>query len=235
MNASTPRQLLLGFQLDKAATLQNFQSASVDRQLMQHLAEQVIAGREPLTCIWGNPGVGKTHLLQALCHELSGNGDSSMYLPLAHSEQVAPEMLEGLEQLDLVCLDDVDAVAGDNEWEQGLFRFYNQARNSDVRLVMTAQSPPAELKIQLPDLHSRLQAGVVYQLHDLSDQEKADMLRRRARLLGIELARPVIDYVLSRHDRRIAALVQLLQALDEQSLEQKRPITIPLVRKLMNW
>jgi len=235
MTEDTPQQLLLGFQLDKAATLENFQNAATDSQLMQYLREKVIAGQEPFTFIWGIPGVGKTHLLQALCHELTCAGGTSMYLPLCRYEQLAPEMLEGLEQLDLVCLDDVDAVAGKSGWEQALFSFYNRARAADVRLAVTAHTPPGELKIQLADLHSRLQAAVVYQLHELTDPEKAELLSRRAKLLGIDLAKPVIDYVLLRHDRRVTALMEFLQALDKLSLQQKRPITIPLVRQLMNW
>ena len=235
MNKNTPQQLLLGFQLDKTATLENFQTAETDQQLMQHLRDKVVAGLEPFTFIWGIPGVGKTHLLQALCHEVACVGGTSIYLPLSRTDQMAPELLEGLEHLDLVCLDDVDAIAGQPGWEQALFNFYNRARIDDVRLVITGHSPPGELRIQLPDLRSRLQSGVVFQLHELSDHEKVDLLKRRASLLGIGLPEQVIDYVLHRHDRQVAALLLFLQELDKLSLEQKRPITIPLVRQLMNW
>ena len=235
MSNDVPQQLLLRFQLDAAATLENFQAAANDQQLMQHLQDRVIAGSEPFTFIWGVSGIGKTHLLQALCHELTCVGGSSIFLPLSRTDQVAPELLEGLEQLNLVCLDDVGAVAGRQGWERALFNFYNRARGNNVRLVMTANSPPADLPIRLPDLHSRLQSGVIYQLHDLSDTEKARLMNLRAGLLGIDLPDPVVDYVLQRHDRRVAALLQLLQELDKLSLEKKRPITIPLVRQLMNW
>jgi DnaA family protein len=235
MSKESPQQLLLGFQLDEAATLESFQAAAADRQLIQHLHNRVIDSSEPLTIIWGPAGTGKTHLLQALCHELTCAGGTPIYLPLSRTEQVAPEMLEGLEDLDLVCLDDIDAVAGESAWEQALFGFYNRAAISEVRLVVSASMPPGKLQIQLPDLHSRLQSGVVFQLHELSDTEKAELLSQRARALGIELSKSVIDYVLQRHDRQVVALVQFLQELDRLSLEQKRPITIPLVRQLMDW
>ncbi|MBT8146756.1 MAG: DnaA regulatory inactivator Hda [Gammaproteobacteria bacterium] len=235
MNKDTPQQLLLGFQLDESATLENFQAAAADLQLMQYLRERVILGQEPLTFFWGKSGVGKTHLLQALCHELTCVAGTSIYLPLSHAEQIVPDMLQGLEHLDLVCLDDINGIAGQADWEQALFGFYNQARTEGGRLVITAEKPPAELAIRLPDLHSRLQSGAVYQLHELSDSEKADLLLHRARLLGVELPKSVVDYVLQRHDRRVSALVRLLQKLDKLSLEQKRPITIPLVKQLMNW
>jgi DnaA family protein len=235
MDKDTPQQLLLGFQLDEAATLESFQAAAADRQLIQHLRNRVIASFEPLTILWGGGGTGKTHLLQALCHELTCGGGTPIYLPLSRNEQLAPEMLEGLENLDLVCLDDIDAVAGEAAWEQALFGFYNRAASCDVRLVISASAPPGKLRIQLPDLHSRLQSGVVFHVHELSDTEKAELLSQRAKSLGIELPQAVIDYVLQRHDRQVVALVQFLRELDRMSLQQKRPITIPLVRQLMNW
>ncbi len=90
-------------------------------------------------------------------------------------------------------------------------------------------------KIKLADLRSRLHSGVVFQLHELSDSEKPQLLRRRAEALGIRLPDAVVNYVLGRHDRNPAALMNLLQNLDRQSLERKRRITIPLIKEIMDW
>jgi len=235
MEKHAPQQLLLGLELEKTATLESFQSAQADRQLIQHLRNRVIESCEPLTFIWGAGGTGKTHILQAICHESTCAGETPIYLPLSRSGELAPEVLEGLENLDLVCFDDIDAIAGEAAWEQALFSFYNRAQNSGVRLVIAASAPPGQLRIRLRDLQSRLQSGVVFQIHELSDREKAELLSKRARGLGIELSKPVLDYVLQRHDRQVVALVDLLQKLDKLSLEQQRPITIPLIRQLMGW
>ncbi|MDX1268321.1 MAG: DnaA/Hda family protein, partial [Oceanisphaera sp.] len=113
--------------------------------------------------------------------------------------------------------------------------FYNRARDRQVKFMMSAMAPPGDLSIRLPDLRSRLQAGVVYQLHELSDSEKALLLERRAGQLGIRLPETVINYVLQRHDRSAAALMEFMRELDRQSLEKKRRVTIPLVREIMGW
>ncbi|MCB1670257.1 MAG: DnaA regulatory inactivator Hda [Gammaproteobacteria bacterium] len=235
MNASQPQQLLLGFRLDDSATLENFTPAASDEQLVRHLREQAIQRGDCFTYLWGRPGTGKTHLLQALCNELAGGGASPIYLPLSRSDQLAPAMLDGLEHLDLICLDELESIAGQEEWERALFNFYNRAREQQARFVVAAATPPGTLPVQLPDLRSRLQSAMVYQLHELSDREKGGLLRHRAAELGIRLPEPVVNYVLDRHDRNPAALMALLRTLDRQSLERKRRITIPLVREIMGW
>lgn len=235
MNDKSPRQLLLEFRLDDSATLDNFVAGSGNRQLMHHLDTDVLWGDEQFTYIWAGKGAGKTHLLQALCQELTSHHHSPIYLPLADSRQFEPEMLSGLEQLDLVCLDDVDAVAGDAAWEQALFHLYNRVRSADTRLVIAADRPPAELPVRLADLQSRLQACVIFQIQEPADEDKAGLLIDRARKLGIVLAPAVVQYVLQRHERSIPALIRLLDELDRQSLEQKRRVTIPLVRGIMGW
>jgi len=233
MSNSGPQQLLLGFRLDDAATLENFVGDPKNRPLLQFLTDQVLKSREQFCFLWGRMGTGKTHLLQALCHEKARCGGSPIYIPLAQRDQLHPGMLEGLERLDLVCLDEVDSVVGHTDWEHALFGFYNRAREQGVNLVFSATRPPAELPFKLADLRSRLQTGVVFQVHDLTDGEKSELLRSRAARIGVELPEPVIDYILQRHDRSVAALTGLIQQLDTLSLEQQRRITIPLVRQIL--
>jgi DnaA family protein len=162
-------------------------------------------------------------------------GGAPIYVPLSRLEQLAPAMLEGLEDLDLVCIDDVGKITGQAEWEQALFHLYNRARDGELRLVLAADSAPANLALDLPDLQSRLQSGVVFQLHELTDSERSQLLKERAGRLGIELPDAVVNYVLQRHSRSTGALVSLLQELDSQSLALKRRITVPLVKEVMGW
>jgi len=235
MSADQPQQLLLGFTLDDNATLDSFLVSAADQPLLQHLQENVLQGRELLTVIWGNSGTGKTHLLQGLCHALACANGSSIYIPLARADHFAPDMLDELEQLDLVCLDDIDAIAGMAEWERAVFNLYNRSRDCQVRLVVASGKPLARLQLRLPDLKSRLQSGVLYQLHELDEMEKARLLQQRAKALGFQLPDTVVSYVLQRHERSVAALTDLLRELDRQSLERKRPITVPLIREIMGW
>jgi len=87
--------------------------------------------------LFGVPGSGKTHLLQAACREATRGDRSAVYLPLGHGALV-PSALDNLERWDLVALDDVRAIAGDAAWEHGLFDLYNRLRRAIQRWCVDA-------------------------------------------------------------------------------------------------
>lgn len=150
-------QLPLGIRLDDGATFRNYLAGTNAEAL--HLARAALNGRERFVYFWGGPGTGKTHLLQALCHEAAQCGAPTAYLPFAHKDELAPELLEGMEHLAAVCCDDVQCIAGHGAWERALFDLYNRVRESGAALVMTGSAPPPRLGIRLADLQSRLGWG----------------------------------------------------------------------------
>ncbi|MBL4821320.1 MAG: DnaA regulatory inactivator Hda [Gammaproteobacteria bacterium] len=235
MSIKYPQQLLLGVKLDDEATYDNFFVADANTHLVQYMQNNLASASGKFLFIWGSTSAGKTHLQQAICHQVTAAGKTSIFIPLAECGEIAPEILEGLEQLDLVCLDDIDAALGKPEWEMALFNLYNRARESGTAIIITGRVAPQHLVVSLPDLRSRLQSAVVFQLHGLSDEEKSAMLKMRAGHRGIDLPDPVVEFILQRSKREVVALLDVLHRLDRQSLEQKRRITIPLVKQTMLW
>ncbi|MCW8829534.1 MAG: DnaA regulatory inactivator Hda [Gammaproteobacteria bacterium] len=228
MSPHIPSQLPLRIGLRDGATFANFfpgQNAPVCHTLQQ--------GREPFVYLWGGVGSGKSHLLQAACHAVSEQGGTAIYLPLAEPEGLLPQMLEGMEQMSLVCVDDLQAIAGDQEWEQALFHLYNRLRDGGNRLIAAADAPPASLGLGLVDLLSRFGWGPVYQLQPPGDEEKSAALRLRAANRGMEMPPEVAAYLMSRAPRDMHALFALLERLDEISLAAQRKLTIPFVRELI--
>ncbi|HHJ81033.1 MAG TPA: DnaA regulatory inactivator Hda, partial [Candidatus Tenderia electrophaga] len=149
----TVKQLPLGMWLREGASFENFLASLLNQQLLASLKNPA----EPFVFLWGTESAGKSHLLQAACHSLTAKGESSVYLPMSEAAQFAPEMLEGLEQISLVAIDDVDAIAGDRDWETALFNLYNRIRDTGAgRLLVAANKPLAEIGLLLPDLQSRL-------------------------------------------------------------------------------
>ena len=144
-------------------------------------------------------------------------------------------MLEGLERADLVCLDDVDALAGAQEWEQAVFALYNGLREHGGRLLAAGPVPPAALPLELEDLRTRLAWGLVYQLQPLDDEDKLRGLQQRARERGLELPDAVARYLLQRCRRDMASLLHCLDELDRASLAAQRRLTIPFVKEVMAW
>jgi DnaA family protein len=184
--------------------------------------------------LWGNPGVGKSHLLQAACQRLYESNRQALYLPLSRLRAWSLSVLEGLECLDLVCLDELDYLAGEREWEIALFHLYNRIQDSARPLAMAGRASPQVLPLRLADLRSRLSWGPVFHLKSLDDEAKLVALQRRAKTRGFELSTEVAHFLLKRYPRDMAALCRLLDTLDWASLVAQRKLTIPFVRALLN-
>jgi len=111
-------------------------------EAVEHLRRAAQGQDQPLVFLWGEAGVGKTHLLHAYCRDAHRAGRDVSYMPLRRVRDFGGEILDGLEDQDLVCLDDLEAVAGDAAWEQALFGLFNRLRDAGRGLVVTAQTPP---------------------------------------------------------------------------------------------
>ena len=236
MSYSPPKQLSLGVSLEDDATFDNFYTArrSHNAQVVAALRAQLDATGEPYLFLWGAPGVGLTHLLQAACHQAEAQGLGMQYLPLQELVGFAPEqLLDGLEALDFVCLDGLHWVAGNAVWERALFNLYNRLRDSGKRLLIAAHQSPRELPIALADLQSRLHWGVTFQVHNLSDADKQAALQMRARARGLELSDEVAQFVLHRAPRDMNELFCYLKRLDDASLAEQRKLTIPFVKRTL--
>jgi len=228
-----PTQLTLGISLDDEARFENFLVTERNQQLVSELQSPDYA--EPFLYFWSNASCGRTHLLQAICHEAGKRGASAIYLPLANRDGFDPAILEGAESLDLVCVDDVQLLAQDAQWEQALFNAFNAIKETNTCLIVTADTPPTNLQYALKDLQSRMGSGLVYQLQQLNDADKLDLLQLRARRRGIKLPGKVADYILQRAERSVPALLNTLDKIDDSSLSQQRQLTIPLVKSTMGW
>jgi DnaA family protein len=176
--------------------------------------------------LWGAAGSGKTHLLQAVC---AATGEEAAYFPLA-SLALPADSLAGFERSRVLCVDDVDAVAGDLAWEKALFRLFNEAAELRTRLIFAAAAPPRQLDWSLEDWRSRAAACVVYQLRELDDAGRIEALRLRAAQRGLQLPYVTSEYLLKRMPRDLHSLFDILDQLDEASLAAQRRLTIPFIR-----
>jgi DnaA-homolog protein len=224
-------QLPLGVRLRAASTFASFQTGPNGPLVAALEARAASAGLAPLW-LYAAPGAGRTHLLQATCALTGARGRRAGYLPLGVPWPSA-EITAGLEQLDLVCLDDLEHVAGDAAWEHALFALYNDLAERGGNLVISANAAPAALRIGLPDLASRLAACIVWQLRPLDDADQGLALHVRARALGIELPEETLLYLQRRLPRDLGALCDALDRLDAAALSQQRRLTVPFVRSVL--
>ena len=180
--------------------------------------------------LWGGQGVGKTHLLQAACRDATEAGRRAMYVGLPAS---SPDILSDLEHMDLVAIDDVDAVAGDLKWEQALFVILNAFLGRSGALLLAAAAPASQCGFRLPDLASRAAGAVTYRLAALDDAGRAKALRLHAAARGLTLDAAAADFLLARVARDMSVLTSWLARLDRASLTAQRRLTIPFIRELM--
>lgn len=232
--SSGPAQLPLGVGLRDDATFSSF-LAGGNASLVERLRSQLDTSGEPLLFLWGAEGVGRSHLLQAACHEATDRDLRALYLPLAELGHFPPHMLEDIERLDLVAIDDLEQVLGRKRWEEALFHCYNRLRDANKRLVVAANASPRQLEVRLPDLASRLSWGMTFHIKPLDDQGRADALKLRARVRGMQLPDEVARYILHRGPRRLDELFEALETLDRASLSAKRKLTIPFVKQALGW
>ena len=215
------RQLALGVKLRDGATFDSF-IAGANAELIACLH----GGDAKHVWLWGGRASGKTHLLQAVC---AAAGGSAAYFPLG-AAGLPPEALAGFETAGVLCLDDVDAVAGDPAWERALFALFNACTDLGTRLILAASAAPRSLAWVLDDWRSRAASCVVYQVRELDEAGRLEALRHRAMRRGLELPSETAAYLLKRTPRDLASLLDLLDALDEASLAAQRRLTVPFIR-----
>lgn len=220
-------QLPLGVHLADRATLDSFFPGPNAEAVAAMRALSLPAGA-PLLFLYGAAGSGKSHLLQGLTAEAAARG-SVAYVPLRQFESEAPEVIEGLELLDLVCLDDIDAIGGRPEWRLAILRLLDQLRAHGARCAMTARAPPDRLRLGLPDLATRLAAAAVYGLKPLNDPERQRLLQERAAERGLQLAEDAGRLLLAQLPRDTGSLLEALDLLDRDSLRAQRRLSLPFV------
>jgi DnaA-homolog protein len=225
------QQLPLGVRLPDRAVFASFLPAR-NREALEHA--QRVAGAEAPGATWfcGPASAGKTHLLQAICSQAAQSRRAG-YFPLAELAGLGIGVLEGLPQLQCVCLDDLEAVAGRLEWEKAIFGLLREIEDCGGSLVMAARPPPALLGWALPDLGSRCAAGTVLQLRALDESEQQQALQLRARLRGFELPDETSRWLQRRFPRDMRRLYGLLDTLDDAALAAQRRLTVPFIREVL--
>ena len=211
------QQLLLQLAPPPAPTLDNFVAGrnGAALQALRDIAQG--EGAERFVYLWGTPGSGRSHLLRGLAQAAAARG--GLYASAAPEGRVDPDQV--------LAVDDVQRLSP--EAQLRLFDLYNGARAGRGALAASGDAAPAQLALR-EDLRSRLAWGLAFQLHPLSDEEKAAALRGHARARSMALGEDAIAYLLKHAQRDMASLIGILDALDRYSLEHKRPVTLPLLR-----
>ncbi len=226
------QQLPLRFEPRERFTFDSFISGR--NSLVVDLARAMAQGQgEKQMLVWAEKGNGKSHLLQAVCNQASQSGMTVCYLPAAEIVSGSVHILDGLEQLDLVCIDDIEAMMQSRAWEEALFDLINRIRDAGKRVLLASGRSLESCEISLADLRSRLAWGPVFHLCELGDEDKMKAVQRRADQSGLELADNVASYLLTHYPRDLFDLFERLDHLDKASMAMQRRLTIPFIKSVL--
>jgi len=232
-------QLALSVQLPDDETFDSYLSEA-NKIVVNQLAlfiesiEQSQSSQPRSFYLFGLTGVGKSHLLHACSAYASQLAKTSVCLSCAELLQLSVEVLDGLEQINVICLDDIQLLAGNKIWQQAIFDLYNRVLEQNNCLLISGDQSVGQLGLTLPDLVSRLSWGLTEQLKPLSDTEKITALQFRASKRGLMLSDDAVNFLLNRLSREMTNLISSLDILDKASIREQRKITIPFIKDVLN-
>lgn len=224
-------QLLLPLQSPQTVTLSDLPAAAFAPVLSA--LEQLMTGALQQLHVCGEPGSGRSLLLSAFADAATQRLGQCILLPLQQVVFLPADMLQGLEHCPMIVLDDIEAVAGWPEWEEGLFNLYNRLQAQGGRLLVSAATPPAELPLQLPDLRSRLSRASVHRLPAPDDALRLALLQTTAARRDWPLEPELARYLIERGPRGLGRFMAMLDKLEQRALREKRGITVPLARAVL--
>jgi DnaA family protein len=227
------QQLPLHFEFRANQTFNDF-FPGINQEIVTHLQQCISGLGEQQIFLWGKPGQGKTHLLQACCHQALNQNLSSFYFDLSNAGLPNPSMLSGLDEYEVVCFDNIEHIAGNAAWELAFFNFFNRQRDRGHKLIVSACSAPNDIAIRLPDLRTRLNWGLTLKIQPLTDSDRIAALIFKADQMGFEIAPQAGRFLLTHYDRDPASLWALLEKLDKASLAAKRKLTIPFLKQILD-
>ncbi|WP_154223403.1 HdaA/DnaA family protein [Marinicella rhabdoformis] len=181
--------------------------------------------------VWGAPGTGKTHVLNACRHWHERQTTKVM---MVAAEQMKTVPIENVLPTDLALLlvDDVNVLAGNRADETLAFNLYNHCKANGISLIYSASISPRSKDWCLPDLRSRLNAGQILPLTVLAGEKALALFERQLVDKGITFDAAVLPYVEKHLSRDYPSLCQLLKTIETETLKEKHRLTVPLLKKI---
>jgi DnaA family protein len=226
-------QIALPLTFDKQFSFDNFLSERAEF-FTSSLKSAVNFDGESLIGIWGSHDSGKTHLINATAHYARQQSTRFQFYDGFQLMECDPAQFDDFANSEILLVDNLDAICGHQQWEQKFYQLINACKQGEMTLLFTVSVNPQFLECTLPDFQSRLNWGLLLQLPVVVDADIGKVLKFRAELLGIELSREVITYLLTHYSRHLSAQMSILRLLDKMSLSAKKRVTVPFIKQTLS-
>jgi len=227
--SDSPEQIPLAF---KQNTVQTFNDFTVGKNsLLLDSMHSFVQSSENIFYLWGEPGSGKSHVLQAFINRLSLDGKSAVILNFEDLRDRQSVSL--IEMFDYICIDSAETIAGDSVLEESLFFWINEVRQAHKKILIASQYSNKSNAWQLPDLCSRIQSGRTYKIIALDRDEVLSVFNNLVKKKGIIIDQKVMAFLEKNCPMNLSFLSILLDKLDKITLVEKKQVTIPLLKKIL--
>ena len=219
-------QLILPYQRN---TKKNFNSFFYDNNENSQIVEsikKIFDNENSQIYIWADKSFGKSHLLYSACNYFSSRNKKCIYLPLKDYKDFKPDDLDSFDKYDLICIDDIDYIFGDKDWEYSFFILINKILDKSKKIIYTSSSSLALNKINLRDLHSRLSWGLIFMINNPNDTTKEKILKKIILEKEYNVSSDVCSYLLKRKYRDLPALLELIDKIGQYSLSTNKKVNI---------
>jgi len=228
---SNPRQLALQIQINERASLNNFFVSENNNKTIQVLKNILYSSHKGVQIFIEDQGSnGKSYLLQAICNDFSNSNNSSIYIPMQEAINLDPSILEGVSELYLICIDDIDLINKHREWEIALFNLINECYEKECFLLLSGSINKLEA---IPDLVSRIKKMETLRLEAISDDELLEATQAISKNLNIEISDKNLNYLINNSKRDIKTIFRTLSQLEKESLERKKSIGLNLIKEVI--
>ena len=226
-----PRQLALQIQINERASLNNFFVSKNNSKTIQILKNILLDSNNGVQMFIDDLGSnGKSYLLQAICNDFSNSSNSSIYIPMQEAINLDPSILEGVSELNLICIDDVDLINKRREWELALFNLINECYEKDCFLLLSGSVNKLEA---IPDLVTRIKKMETLRLEAINDDELLEATQAISKNLNIEISDKNMNYLINNSKREIKTIFRTLSQLERESLERKKSIGLNLIKEVI--
>lgn len=199
-----------------------------------HIYKLLQTNEQKFLWIAGEEATGKTHLLQAKINQINHNQSKLMYLPMRDLNQFSPEILDDMDQMDLICIDDIHLVLGSRIWEEKLLDLYERIQNTKTIFIVSSKDSPQGGNFLIQDLLSRYSTALVLRLNVLKNMDIVRAIQLHAKIRGFDLSDNAAKFLLTRVRRDVCSLVEIIEILDYESLAKKRKLTIPFIKSVLH-
>ncbi len=228
---SNPRQLALQIQINERASLNNFFISKNNYKTIQILRNILESRKKRAQIFIDDLGSnGKSYLLQAICNDFSNSDNSIIYIPMQKAIKLKPSILQGVSELNLVCIDDIDIIKNKREWEIALFNLINECYEKECFLLLSGSINKLEA---IPDLVSRIKKMETVRLEAIDDDELLEATQAIAKNLNVEVSNKNLNYLINNSRRDIKNISKILSLLEKKSLERKKTIGLALIKEVI--